>query len=56
MKTDAVIDKPKSQQVIPHVSAVCQQAGALSAVLSAPALKETDHSSDLKLALCAAYA
>lgn len=56
MKTDAVIDEPKSQQVIPHVSAVCQQEGALSAILSAPALKETDHNSDLKLALYAAYA
>lgn len=40
MKTDAVTDEPKSQQVIPGVSAVCQQEGELSAVLSAPALKE----------------
>lgn len=55
MKTDAVIDEPKSQQVIPHISAVCQLEGALTAVIHAPALKETDYNSDLKLALYATY-
>lgn len=45
MKTDAVIDDPESQQVILGCSAVCQQEGPFSAVLSAPALKETDHNS-----------
>lgn len=56
MKTDAVIDEPKSQQVIPRGPAVCQQEGALSAVPRAPASKETDHNSDLRFALYAAYA
>lgn len=51
MKTDAVIDEPKSQQVFLGCSAVCQQEGPFSAVLSAPALKETDHNSDRKVGL-----
>lgn len=56
MKTDAVIDEPKSQQVILGCSAVCQQEGPFSAVLSAPALKETDHNSDRKVGSFTAYA
>lgn len=56
MKTDTVIDQPKSQQVILGISAVCQQEGPLSAVLSAPALKEMVHNSELKVASDTAYA
>lgn len=56
MKTDAVIDEPKSQQVILGCSAVCQQEGPFSAVLSASALKETDHNSDRKVGLFTASA